>query len=326
VDYGRVFAELGLLDDSHPMMKLLNRPILSYPSHTLLSMMLIAYCGTLALIFWWMRRRGGQRRGWWAVAATIAVMAVGTYVFCQERGLRQTALLYDLSVMEMFDQADAHPYARAQGYLGVFAPRGGDLALTFQRPDTILRHTFHRGMGKGYERLHLRLGEEAVLDGIKLDAWALRVMSVDSMVPTPLHVQAEQHATGITIRVKNRGAIPLRGAVVLYRGRLFALGGLAPGAELFEDLYDSLQSAESQYETAWQALYKVRGERMGTLDQYLQEVLLQHYFGDAHLSQVSQMPLFIGWLPAPATLVSAAGTPTIRGMTLVVGHLMPQRS
>ena len=326
VDYGRVFAELGLLDDSHPMMKLLNRPILSYPSHTLLSMMLIAYCGTLALIFWWMRRRGGQRRGWWAVAATIAVMAVGTYVFCQERGLRQTALLYDLSVMEMFDQADAHPYARAQGYLGVFAPRGGDLALTFQRPDTILRHTFHRGMGKGYERLHLRLGEEAVLDGIKLDAWALRVMSVDSMVPTPLHVQAEQHATGITIRVKNRGAIPLRGAVVLYRGRLFALGGLAPGAELFEDLYDSLQSAESQYETAWQALYKVRGERMGTLDPYLQEVLLQHYFGDAHLSQVSQMPLFIGWLAAPATLVSAAGTPAIRGMTLVVGHLLPQRS
>ena len=326
VDYGRVFAELGLLDDSHPMMKLLNRPILSYPSHTLLSMMLIAYCGTLALIFWWMRRRGGQRRGWWAVAATIAVMAVGTYVFCQERGLRQTALLYDLSVMEMFDQADAHPYARAQGYLGVFAPRGGDLALTFQRPDTILRHTFHRGMGKGYERLHLRLGEEAVLDGIKLDAWALRVMSVDSMVPTPLLVQADHHATGITIRVKNRGTIPLRGAVVLYRGRLFALGGLAPGAELFEDLYDSLQSAESQYETAWQALYKVRGERMGTLDPYLQEVLLQHYFGDAHLSQVSQMPLFIGWLAAPATLVSAAGTPTIRGMTLVVGHLLPQRS
>jgi hypothetical protein len=65
---------------------------------------------------------------------------------------------------------------------------------------------------------------------------------------------------------------------------------------------------------------------MGTLDPYLQEVLLQHYFGDAHLSQVSQMPLFIGWLAAPATLVSAAGTPTIRGMTLVVGHLLPQRS
>ncbi|WP_143309026.1 hypothetical protein [Candidatus Entotheonella palauensis] len=337
VDYGRVFAELGLLDDSHPMMKLLSRPILNYPSHTLLSMILIAYCSSLALIFWWMRRRGGgRRRGWVSVAATVAVASVSAYVFCQERGLRETALLYDLSVMEVFYQNQnqnrnrKHPasandlYARARGHLGVFSPRGGDLALTFQRPDTILRHTFHRGMGKGYERLNLRLEAETVLDGIKLDPWALRVMSVDSMVPAPLHVQAERHATGITIRVKNRGSVPLQGAAVLYRGRLFALGSIAPDTELFEDLYVSLQSSESQYETAWQALYKARGSRTGKSARYLQEVLLQHYFGEAHLSQVSQTPLLIGWLPAPATLVPAAGTPTIRGMTLVVGYLAPQ--
>ncbi len=336
VDYGRVFAELGLLDDSHPMIKLLSRPILNYPSHTLLSIILIAYCGTLALIFWWMRRRGGQRRGWLTLAATVAVTIVGAYVFCQERGLRETALLYDLSVLEVFywdgdgertsSAKEAQAFARSRGHLGVFSPRGGDLALTFQRPDTILRHTFHRGMGKGHERLHLRLGAEAMLDGIKLDPWALRVMSVDGMVPAPLRVRAERHATGMTIRVKNLGAVPLHGAVVLYRGRLFALGTVAPGAELFEDLYVSLQSTENQYETAWQALYKIRGSRGERAARYLQEVLLQHYFGEGHLSQVSQTPLFIGWLPTPPTLVPAAGTPTIRGMTLVVGHLAPQRS
>ncbi len=333
VDYGRVFAELGLLDDSHPMMKLLGRPILNYPSHTLLSMILIVYCGSLALVFWWMRRRGGQRRGWVALSATVATAVVGAYVFCQERGLRETALLYDLSVMEVFHQQGhrdgqetATSYARARGHLGVFSPRGGDLALTFQRPDTILRHTFHRGMGKGHERLSLRLGTAAILDGIKLDPWALRVMSVDSMVPAPLQMQAERHATGMTIRVKNRGTVPLHGAAVLYRGRLFVLGAIAPGAELFEDLYVSLQSAESQYETAWQALYKVRGSQVEKSARYLQEVLLQHYFGEAHLSQVSQTPLLIGWLPVPATLVPAAGTPTIRGMTLIVGHLAPQSS
>lgn len=334
VDYGRVFAELGLLDDSHPMIKLLSRPILSYPSHTFLSMILIAYCGSLALIFWWMRRRGGQRHKWWALAATVGVAIVGSYMFCQERGLRETALLYDLSVMEVFyreasagtQQERAGVYARARGHLGVFSPRGGDLALTFQRPDTILRHTLHRGMGKGHERLNLRLGSETVLDRIKLDPWALRVMSVDSMVPAPLHMQAERHATGMTIHVKNQGTVPLHGAAVLYRGRLFALGVVAPGAELFEDLYVSLQSAESQYETAWQALYKIRRSRTERSARYLQEVLLQHYFGETHLSQASQAPLLIGWLPTPATLVPAAGTPTIRGMTLVVGHLAPQNS
>jgi hypothetical protein len=333
VDFSRVFAELGLLDDSHPMMKLLSRPILNYPSHTLLSIVLIAYCSFLALIFAWMRRRGSRGRGWIAVAATVAVAVVSAYLFCQERGLRETALLYDLSVMEVFYQHQAQqrenqdvqlPYARTQGYLGVFLPRGGELALTFQRPDTILRHTFLRGMGQGYEQLHLRLGVETVLDGIQLDPWSLRVMSVDSMVPAPLHVQAERHATGMTIRVKNRGTIPLLGTTLLYRGRLFALGDLAPGAELFEDLYVSLQSAESQYETAWQALYKVRGSQVDKSSRYLQEVLLQHYFGEAHLSQVSQVPLLIGWLPAPAVLVPVAGTPTIHGMTLVVGHLASQ--
>jgi hypothetical protein len=337
VDYSRVFAELGLLDDSHPMMKLLSRPILNYPSHTLLSLILVAYCGSLALVFWWMRRRGGHRRGWVALVATVAVAVVGAYVFCQERGLRETALLYDLSVLEVFNQKDpregleteqpnALANARVRGHLGMFSPRGGDLALTFQRPETILRHTFHRGMGNGHERLNLRLGTEMVLDGIKLDPWALRVMSVDSMVPAPLQVQTERHATGMTIRVKNHGTVPLYGATVLYRGRLFVLGGIAPGAELFEDLYVSLQSAESQFETAWQALYKASGSRVGKSDGYMQEVLLQHYFGEAHLSQVSQTPLLIGWLPAPATLVPAAGTPTIHGMTLVVGHLAPQSS
>lgn len=195
VDYGRVFAELGLLDDSHPMIKLLSRPILNYPSHTLLSLMLIAYCSSLALMFWWMRRRGGQRRGWHAVAAIVVVTAVGGYVLCQERGLRETALLYDLSVMEVFyresltGEPDTRAYARSRGHLGVFSPRGGQLALTFQRPDTILRHTFHRGMGEGHEHLELRLGAETVLDGITLDPWALRVMSVDSMVPAPLQMQ-----------------------------------------------------------------------------------------------------------------------------------------
>jgi hypothetical protein len=144
------------------------------------------------------------------------------------------------------------------------------------------------------------------------------------MAPAPLYVEAERHATGITIRVKNRGAIPLQGAAVLYRGRLFVLGAIAPGTELFEDLYVSLQSAESQYETAWQALYKVRGDRVEKSTRYLQEVLLQNYFGEAHLSQVSQTPLLVGWLPAPATLVPLPNTPAIRGMTLVVSHLAPQ--
>ncbi len=333
VDFGRVFAELGLLDDSHPMMKLLSRPILNYPSHTLLSGILMAYCGLLALIFWWMRRHGGKiGRGWLAVAATVLVTVVSAYVFCQERGLRDSALLYDLSIMDVFHQPQLQdpqtdqPYARTQGHLGVFAPRGGDFALTFQRPDTILRHTFHRGMGQGYEQLNLRLGAETVLDGVRLDPWALRVLSVDSMAPSPLHVQAERHATGITIRVKNRGSVPLQGAAVLYRGRLFVLGSIAPGTELFEDLYVSLQSAQSQYETAWQALYKVREGRAAKSARYLQEVLLQHYFGEAHLSQVSQTPLLIGWLPVPATLVPVPGTPAVRGMTLVVSHLAPQSS
>ncbi len=326
VDFGRVFAELGLLDDAHPMMKLLSRPILNYPSHTLLSGILMAYCGALALIFWWMRRRGGYGPGWIAVGATMLVTLVSAYVFCQERGLRDSALLYDLSILDVFHQSEQAEdlHARAQGHLGVFAPRGGDFALTFQRPDTILRHTFHRGMGKGYERLDMQLGTETRLDGLRLDPWALRVLSVDSMVSAPLRVEARRHASGITLRVKNRSTVPLQGAAVIYLGRLFMLGEIAPGAELFEDLYVSLQSAESQYEAAWQALYKIREGKAEKPARYLQEVLLQHYFGEAHLSEVSQTPLLTGWLPVPSTLASVPGEPEIRGMTLVVSHLAPQ--
>ena len=80
------------------------------------------------------------------------------------------------------------------------------------------------------------------------------------------------------MRVRNQGEAPLEAASVVYQGRLFSLGTLAPGEELFEDLYTTLQPTESQYETTWQALFRQRPEASHAREAYLQEVLLQHHF------------------------------------------------
>jgi hypothetical protein len=322
IDFGRVFAELGLLDDTHPIIKLLSRPILAYPSHMLLSVLLLAYCGLLGLFFWWMRRRRARPARYWAYGGLILVAAtVMAYGVFPERALRDPALLYDLSTLEVYSGADS---ARARGYLGVFSARGGQFDLSFQHPTTLLRHTFHKGAGKAGETLEVTTGGAAsAIRGIRLDPWTLRVFSVESMTAAPIEIKAERHSTGMTVRVRNQGTIALEGAVVVSQGRLFPLGMLKPGEELFEDLYTTLQPAESQYETTWQALFKHRPQAADSRVAYLQEVLLQHHFGESHLMEASAQPFLAGWLYTPTLLASSPGSPAVDGMTLVFSPLVP---
>jgi hypothetical protein len=111
------------------------------------------------------------------------------------------------------------------------------------------------------------------------------------MFTVPLQIAAQLHETGLTIHVRNQGAVPLHGTVVLHKGRLFALGTVAPQEELFEDLFTTLQPSESTYETAWQAVLKLRTAAASSHMAYLQEVLLQQYFGEQHLTEMSETPL-----------------------------------
>jgi hypothetical protein len=319
VDFARVFSELGLLDDSHPIIKLLGRPILAYPSHVSLSVFLCAYCGSIAAVFWGMKRRRLRQARPWAILGLLLVgFGIGAYTLFPERGLRQTALLLDASILELFPQTDS---ARAQGYLGVFSARGGTFTLSMQEPSTILRHTFHRGAGKAGSALEIRAGEELALRDITLEPWTLRVFSVESMFTAPLQIAAQLHETGLTVRVRNQATVPFHGAVVLYKGRLFALGTVAPQEELFEDLFTTLQPSESKYETAWQAVLKLRTTGETSRVAYLQEVLLQQYFGERHLTEMSEVPLLLGWQMTPTILRTSPGTLPVRGMTLVVSHL-----
>jgi hypothetical protein len=276
------------------------------------------------LLFWWMRRRRARQARYWAygglLIAAATVMAYGVF---PERGLRDPALLYDLSTLEVYSGAD---FARARGYLGMFSARGGRFDLSFRHPVTLLRHTFHKGAGKAGEALEVTTGDEAsAIRGIRLDPWTLRVFSVESMTAAPLEIEAERHSTGMTVRVRNQGTIALEGAVVVSQGRLFPLGMLKPGEELFEELYTTLQPAENQYETTWQALFKYRPQAADSRVAYLQEVLLQHHFGESHLIEASEQPFLAGWLYTSALLASSPGSPAVDGMTLVFSPLAPDR-
>jgi hypothetical protein len=146
------------------------------------------------------------------------------------------------------------------------------------------------------------------------------------MSATPLQVTAQLHSTGMTVRVRNQSEVPLEAAAVVYQGRLFSLGTLAPGEELFEDLYTTLQPTESQYETTWQALFRQRPEASHTREAYLQEVLLQHHFGESHLSEASKVPFLAGWMVTPAMLSSSPEALAVRGMTFIVSRLAADES
>jgi hypothetical protein len=155
-----------------------------------------------------------------------------------------------------------------------------------------------------------------------LGAWALRVLSVESMAPTPLHVEAKGHAGGLTLQVRNHGALPIQGMSVFYQGRVFPLGTLPAGEEIFEDLYVTLQPVESKQETIWQTLFKLRPSDTDPRVAYLQEVLLQHYFGEKRLAEPTEVPLLVGWLMAPSSLVKESEAVSTRALTLVVSRLL----
>jgi hypothetical protein len=141
------------------------------------------------------------------------------------------------------------------------------------------------------------------------------------MALKPVQVAVQRHPAGLTIQVENRGALPLQGAMVVYQGRLFSLGAVAPGETVLDDLYPALQNAESAQEMTWRVLLKRRPSEADTQLTYLQEVLLQQYFGDKRLADASETPFLAGWLLAPTTLGPAPAVVPIQGVTLVVSRL-----
>jgi hypothetical protein len=90
---------------------------------------------------------------------------------------------------------------------------------------------------------------------------------------------------------------------------------------VFDDLYPTLHNAESAQEMTWRVLLKRRPAEADTRLAYLQEVLLQQYFGDKRLAEASETPFLAGWLLAPTTLVPASAAWSAQGVTLVVSRL-----
>ena len=237
-----------------------------------------------------------------------------------ERGLHQPALLFDMTTMELLPETG---YTHMHGYLGVFAVRGGRFALAFQQPETSLApYVYAWGREGGARSVRPILPEPLRCTTSYLEPWALRVFSTESMAPTPVQVTAQRHAAGLTIQIDNRGALPLQGATVVYRGKMFPLGVIAPGEVRLDDLYLALQSAESAQETTWRVLLKRRAPEADSRLAYFQEVLLQQYFGDKRLAEVSETPFLAGWLMAPTTLSPASEAWPVQGVTLVVSRFM----
>jgi hypothetical protein len=319
IDFSRVFAELGLLDDAHPVMKLLRRPILLYPSHMILSLFLFAYCSALGVLFWRLGKPGVKHGRYWLGAGLVVLGGlVGAYKLFPEHGLRGSALVLDLGTVEVLPGTD---YSHTHGYLGIFSARGGEYTLPFQHPTTILRHTFHRGAGKAGAALEVVATEAVAVRGVALGAWALRLLTVEGVAPTPLQIESKRHAVGLTIQMQNRGVLPIQGLSILYQGRVFTLGTLSAGEAVFEDLYVTIQPVESKQETIWQTLLKLRPVGHDPRLAYLQEVLLQHYFGEKRLAEPSEVPLLVGWVMAPSSLAVGPEVESTRALTLVVSRL-----
>lgn len=320
VDFARLLGELGMLDESHPIVKLLvGRPILRFPSHLTLTGSLSVYGLLLALLFWLLSRRPAHAWRYWGgvavVISAVSVYAAGPWL---ASGLQHDALFFDATTMEIPPEAD---HAAVHGALGVFSVRGGQFTLPLQQPDTMLRHTFTRGVGRAGKALEANLASGFTVQRLDLAPWALRLFSTESMTPTPLRISVQPRPTGFHLQVTNRGSLPLQSALVIAQGRVFSLGTIAPGEAMSDELYPTLHSTTSAQELTWRVLFKHRPAETPARLVYLQEALLQHYFGDKRLAEASATPLLAGWLLAPTTLAPPVPRGPVQGATLVVSRL-----
>lgn len=318
-DPSRVIAELGLNDEAHPILKLLGRPILDYPSHLMLSVFLLVYCSVLGLLFWGMKRfRKYGVLAWSLVGLVVLGATLWAYQTMAARGLRQTAFLWDLTVLETLPQTGM---AHLRGAFGIFSSPGGEFAVTTRLPDTILRQTFTRGTRQPDKHLELVEAETLAIQHIALLPWTLRLFSMESLSPVTIQVAARRQQQTLTIHIENQGSWPLDGTLVLFRGLLFPLGTIPPGDALLRDLLLPQHGLETPTEHIWQAVLKHRSPNAAPQQLYLQESLLQYHFGDKRLGEISKTPLLLGWIHQPGILQQTPDLPSISGMTLVVNPL-----
>ena len=321
IDFSRVFAELGLLDERHPAVEILSRPVLLYPSHVALGVLLTAYCSALGGLFWFIRRRRPRHAAaGLAVALLLLAFSAAGYGLLAQHSLHRPALAFDLTTLEVLPGTG---YSRLRGAVGVFSVHGGRYTLPLQQPETMLRHTFTRGAGPAGEALEVGGAESTAIRHVDLGPWTLRAFSLESMAPAPLRVRAERQPGSLSVRVDNPGALPLHAAAVMHRGQSSLLGTIAPGDTVSVVLPDTPQGREPPpHERLWQTVF-AHGTLPGNRRlAYMQEVLLRHYFNDRRLAD-HDAPFLSGWLLAPGTVQPGAGAPHTWGLTLVVSPLLP---
>ena len=320
IDFSRVFAELGLLDERHPAVEILSRPVLLYPSHVALGVLLAAYCGVLGGLFWFIKRRRPRPAvTGLAVALLLLAFSAAGYGLLAQHSLHRSALAFDLTTLEVLPGTG---YARLRGAVGLFSVHGGRYALPLQQPETMMRHTFTRGAGPAGEALEVGgAAESTTIRHVDLGPWTLRALSLEGMAPAPLRVRAERQAGSLSVRVNNPGALPLHAAAIMHRGQSSPLGTIAPGQAVSVVLPDTPQGPEAPpHERLWQTVFAhspLTGPRRLA---YMQEVLLRHYFNDRRLAD-HDAPFLSGWLVAPGTVQPDAGAPHTWGLTLVVSPL-----
>ena len=320
IDFSRVFAELGLLDERHPAVEILSRPVLLYPSHVTLGVLLTAYCGALGGLFWVIKRQHLRPAATGLVVALLllAFTAAG-YSLLAQHSLHRSALAFDLTTLEVLPGTG---YSRLRGAVGVFSVHGGRYTLPLQQPETMMRHTFTRGAGPAGEAIEVAAAESTAIRHIDLGPWTLRAFSLEGMAPTPLRVHAERQAGSLSVRVDNPGALPLHAAAILHRGNPSPLGTIAPGQAVSVVLPDAPQRPEPPpHERLWQTVFAYSPLSAGSRRlAYMQEVLLRHYFNDRRLAD-HDAPFLSGWLLAPGTVQPDAGAPHTWGLTLVISPL-----
>ena len=319
IDFSRVFAELGLLDERHPAVEILSRPVLLYPSHVMLGVFLAAFCGTLSGIFWFIRRR--RPRPFATVAAvtlTILVFIASGYALMVQHSLHQPALVFDLTTLEVLPGTG---YSRLSGSVGVFSVHGGQYTLPLQHPGTMMRHTFIRGAGPAGEALEVTADETSAVRRIDLGPWTLRALSLEGMVPAPLRANAERQTGGWQVRVENTGALALHAANIVHHGQSLPVGTIEAGQTMSLSLPDTPEHPDpAPHERLWQTVFAqgpLPGDRRLA---YMQEVILRHYFSDRRLAD-HDAPFLSGWLLAPGSVRPDAGAPSTWGLTLVVSPL-----
>ncbi|MBL9126463.1 MAG: hypothetical protein JNL97_02390, partial [Verrucomicrobiales bacterium] len=209
-----------------------SRQVRKLPVGALL-LLLVVYLAVIGPLDQWVLKRLGKQMWTWVTFPTYVVLFSALIYFI---GYRLRAGDLEVNELQVVDQLprEQGSILRGRTWLSIYSPENARYRLASEQPFATFRAELHQGAAQGNDSGRLILSQPAKgFDAeVFVPVWVSQLYSSDWIEPGPMLVSTTVDGEGGMLALENRSELSFERVVAVFEGRLWDLGGLAPGARL----------------------------------------------------------------------------------------------